>query len=135
MGLVWRLRIRRDARPVAELCLSRNTQLMDESLQWLMAWYLRQCDGEWEHSYGVKLETLDNPGWRLRIALRETPLHGRPFTRIEHGEIAAHLEEWQEVGSWWVVEVNDDMFEANCGPLDLHAVIALFRKWVEAPEL
>jgi len=26
-------------------------------------WYRRQCDGDWEHSYGVKIETLDNPGW------------------------------------------------------------------------
>lgn len=106
---------------------------MDDSLPWLMDWYLRQCDGEWEHVFGVRIETLDNPGWRLSIALRETSLHGRPFARIEHGTLARDLEEWQQAGSWWIAEVNGDIFEANCGPLDLHTVIALFRRWAESP--
>jgi len=33
----------------------------------LQAWYVVQCDGDWEHTYGVKIETLDNPGWMLRV--------------------------------------------------------------------
>ncbi|MFE2849501.1 Imm53 family immunity protein, partial [Streptomyces scopuliridis] len=32
-------------------------------LDWLQNWYTQQCDGDWEHEWGVKIATLDNPGW------------------------------------------------------------------------
>jgi hypothetical protein len=35
---------------------------MGEILPWLQGWYATQCDGDWEHEYGVSIETLDNPG-------------------------------------------------------------------------
>lgn len=38
----------------------------------LERWYASQCNGEWEHSYGVWIDSLDNPGWQVRISLRET---------------------------------------------------------------
>ena len=49
----------------------------------LQAWYIAQCDGAWEHTYGIKIETLDNPGWMLRVDLVETELAGRAFDRVE----------------------------------------------------
>ena len=45
---------------------------------WLEQWYLQQCDGEWEHSFGVTIGTLDNPGWTVRINLQGTPYDGLP---------------------------------------------------------
>lgn len=48
----------------------------DNLLEWLQDWYLQQCDGEWEHFYGVKIETLDNPGWYIEIDLNDTTLAG-----------------------------------------------------------
>ena len=44
--------------------------ISDAALDWLMNWYSAQCDEDWEHQYGVKLETLDNPGWSLIIEYR-----------------------------------------------------------------
>jgi len=38
--------------------------------------YTSQCNGEWEHSYGIHIETLDNPGWRIKIDLRGTRKQG-----------------------------------------------------------
>ena len=35
-------------------------------------WYLQMCDGDWEHSYGVEIKTLDNPGWNVEIDLTGT---------------------------------------------------------------
>jgi hypothetical protein len=49
----------------------------------LQARYIAQCDGAWEHTYGIKIETLDNPGWMLRVDLAETELAGRAFDRVE----------------------------------------------------
>ena len=105
--------------------------MSDDTLTWLMRWYLAECNSDWEHSYGVKIDTLDNPGWTLKIDLRETNLQGRPFGRVEQGEPAGDLEEWQKLGSWWVVDVRGDTFEPSCGPLDLPSVIQLFRGWVD----
>ena len=105
--------------------------MSDDSLMWLMRWYLAECNDDWEHSYGVKIDTLDNPGWTLKIDLRETSFHGRPFTKVERGEPAEDLEEWRSLGSWCVAEVREDQFEAACGPLDLALAIQIFRDWVE----
>lgn len=33
----------------------------------LQNWYKSQCDGIWEHEYGLDISTLDNPGWRVHI--------------------------------------------------------------------
>ena len=26
-----------------------------------------RCDGDWEHQGGIRIETLDNPGWVVRV--------------------------------------------------------------------
>ena len=42
------------------------------SLSALENWYAGQCNGVWEHGCGVRIDTLDNPGWRPhRIAWNE----------------------------------------------------------------
>jgi hypothetical protein len=46
---------------------------------WLQAWYVLQCDGDWEHSEGILFESLDNPGWHIRIPIEETELRNLPF--------------------------------------------------------
>jgi hypothetical protein len=40
-----------------------------ENTAWLAEWYIKNCNGDWEHQYGVKIETLDNPGWHVEIDL------------------------------------------------------------------
>ncbi len=101
-----------------------------DELTWLTRWYSAQCNGDWEHSFGVRIDTLDNPGWTLKIDLADTPLRDRPFVDVAHGEIADDLEEWRTSGSWWICKVRDHCFDAACGPHDLAAVIGVFRGWV-----
>ena len=38
----------------------------------LQDWYLAQCNGDWEHEFGIKIDTLDNPGWSVVIDLLGT---------------------------------------------------------------
>ncbi|RYY22724.1 MAG: hypothetical protein EOP62_22485 [Sphingomonadales bacterium] len=104
-----------------------------DHLSWLMQWYANECNSDWEHSYGIKIDTLDNPGWTCKIDLRDTSWEGVLFEKASHGEPAGDLEEWQKLGSWWVAEVKGGCFEAACGPLDLIDVIRVFRLWVEEP--
>lgn len=42
-----------------------------DPLKGLQDWYCSQCNGDWEHGYGVSIETLDNPGWSLKIELKK----------------------------------------------------------------
>src|SRR5436309_3414527 len=106
--------------------------MSEDNLTWLSQWYVSQCDSDWEHSYGVKIDTLDNPGWSLKIDLTDTEMKGRTFERVEHGTPAGDLKEWQRTGSWWVARVEGATFDVACGPLDLSAAIGAFRRWVEA---
>lgn len=92
-------------------------------LGWLCAWYKEQCNGDWEHSYGVELGTLDNPGWSLRINLAETSWEGRAFAPVE-------IKRTEE--DWLFCKVEQDCFEAACGPLNLPEVVQIFRVFVEA---
>ena len=49
----------------------------------LNEWYQSNCDGDWEHNFGVNIETLDNPGWIVKIDLYYTELEDKPFEEIE----------------------------------------------------
>ncbi|MCX4762195.1 immunity 53 family protein [Streptomyces sp. NBC_01275] len=94
-------------------------------LGWLQRWYEAQCDGDWEHEWGVRIDTLDNPGWSVRIDLEETLLAGRPYEGTE----------FRRSGSdWGMARVSDDVFEASCGPLNLGEVLGLFRVWATSVE-
>ncbi|MFE0420974.1 immunity 53 family protein [Streptomyces sp. NPDC058953] len=89
-------------------------------LDWLQSWYASRCDGDWEHEWGVKIETLDNPGWSVRIDLEETDLADREYpqqqvTRSEHDWVMA-----------WTAE---RAFRIACGPGNLAEALTLFRVW------
>jgi hypothetical protein len=48
----------------------------------LQDWFLSNCDGDWENSSGVKVESLDNPGWMVSLDIFGTPLEGRLLDRV-----------------------------------------------------
>jgi hypothetical protein len=48
----------------------------------LCEWYAEQCDGEWEHGGRIDISTVDNPGWRVKINLRETASAEGVFEKI-----------------------------------------------------
>jgi hypothetical protein len=105
--------------------------MSDDNLQWLGSWYLAQCDNDWEHSYGVTIDTLDNPGWSIKIDLTDTSLQHKTFERVEQGEANGDLDEWHRTGSWWAASLQGATFQVSCGPLDLSTAIGVFRRWVE----
>ena len=92
------------------------------TLTWLQAWYATQCNGDWEHGYGVRIETLDNPGWGLRVDLGGTAWAERPLDRVE-----THRSEHD----WVVVWKDETEFHAATGPLNLGEAVHIFRLWLE----
>jgi hypothetical protein len=101
-----------------------------DHLTWLTRWYAKHCDGYWEHAPRVKIETVDNPGWTLKIDLEETELEGRPFESQRSGEVSEEYDP-TKVASWWVCRVEKSQFYAACGAHDLETIISIFRDWAE----
>jgi hypothetical protein len=55
---------------------------LKKGLNLLENWYRQQCNSDWEHQWGVKIGTLDNPGWTMAISLNETRAEGRIVQRV-----------------------------------------------------
>lgn len=83
-------------------------------------WYRTQCDGDWEHRFGIVIETLDNPGWSVRIDLTGTALEGVAYTQIE--EFGSELD-------WISCKVRRGQWQGHCGPLLLGRVLEEFLDW------
>lgn len=83
----------------------------------LINWYSSQCNGDWEHSYGLKLDTLDNPGWLLTIDLAETKFE---YLKIVKSIIAISDDEWIHF------EITDNQFVGACSTLQLNNLIGKF---------
>jgi len=92
------------------------------ALAWLMRWYLDQCDGDWEHGYGIRIGTLDNPGWSLTVDLKGTKVDGLEFPRLSNN--------YEHDSDWWTCWTENNRFRAAGGPLQLTAMIDTFRTWV-----
>ena len=55
-----------------------------EGIRFIQSWYASNCDGEWEHEYGIRMATSDNPGWYIEIDVSETSLENVLVERMRH---------------------------------------------------
>ncbi len=92
------------------------------TLSRLSRWFQEQCNGEWEHTYGVSIETLDNPGWAVRIDLRELDVKLLQFVPLQ--------EERSEV-NWINCKVEQEAFVAFGGSANLEEIVAIFLDWAD----
>lgn len=93
---------------------------MDSDLEFIQAWYRDQCDGTWEHGCGVKIDTLDNPGWTVTVDLKGTPLERATMDKSSRDN---------GPGDWVLIEVRDTQFRAAGDPSKLAMILAAFREW------
>ena len=85
-------------------------------------WFTARCDGEWEQHYGVRIDSLDNPGWTLEIDLEGTPAQSRCLARtmIQRGE-----------NDWIHYWVERKRFQARVGIGNLDEAIRIFVDWFD----
>lgn len=102
---------------------------MNDNLEWLTHWYAAQCDGVWEHGHVVKIATLDNPGWSVKIDLSDTSLEGQAFEAQSYNLEAPDGDPTQR---WYHCKVTDGRFEGAGGVPDLGSIIGVFRDWVHS---
>ena len=92
-----------------------------DELMWIEKWYESNCDGDWEHSYGVKIETLDNPGWSVKIDTNFTP------QSLVDSDWEMHE---QSNENWFGYKVVNGLYDAAGDPHKLQFILAHFRKLV-----
>lgn len=109
--------------------LARMTDGPQDDLGWLTRWYASQCDGDWEHAYGVEIGTLDNPGWTLTIDLVGTALESAAFETVSCNTEATSGGDPSQ--RWHHCRVEDGRFQGSGGVADLPTIIGVFRAWAE----
>jgi len=93
---------------------------MNDILDWLQNWYISQCDEDWEHQYGVRIDTMDNLGWSLTIDLYSTEIECVEFSKVKIDTEEGWLSCW----------VENQKFEGRCSPDNLKTILQIFKDWV-----
>ena len=91
---------------------------MRETIERLQDWYKLNCNGEWEHSYGYSISTLDNPGWTIKIDLAGTCLEKLDYKREFQNSENKH--------DWFIFKTNNKVLDIACGPDNLNQVLKIF---------
>lgn len=69
----------------------------------------------------IKIYTVDNPGWSIRIDLLETSLENEIFNRLQ-------IERTES--DWLICRVEDHTFMGSGGVFNLDEIIEIFKNWV-----
>lgn len=88
----------------------------------MQKWYRNQCNDEWEHSFGISIDNIDNPGWKVEIDLKDTALQNKILERklIENSET-----------DWYDYKVVNGKYIANGDPDKLELLLETFKDFVE----
>lgn len=86
-------------------------------------WFASNCDGEWEHDFGVRIETTSDPGWLVTIDLEETNLEGKEFKPVKEGS---------SEGSWIDCRVEESKYRGMGDPAKLEEVLKIFVDWAKS---
>src|SRR5438874_9455169 len=92
----------------------------------LQKWFAKHCNGDWEHDFGIQIETLDNPGWRIKINLIGTALEGKAFAPVEQN-VGPSSE--PSATSWMTCYVKDGTWNAAGDAKKLNTMLLTFLDW------
>ena len=101
---------------------------MNSTMNRVQNWYLSNCDGDWEHEFGISIDSLDNPGWWVKIDLRGTGLEHARFSELSYGVAG---EAGIDGNEWLVCKVVDGRFDGAGGPTKLEEILLVFLDWAE----
>lgn len=94
-----------------------------QSLTKLQDWYISNCDGDWEHQCGFKLQTLDNPGWAFTVDLDKTHQEYQSFTEQKIN--------YEHDTQWLIVSKKGSKLTGACGPTELETMLTLVTEWLQ----
>lgn len=92
----------------------------------LQDWYASMCNDDWEHTYGVSISNIDNPGWALKVELKDTYLYDVPFTDVK--------VQRDDENDWMLCKLEQGNFQGYGGLYNLSEMIEVFLKGAEGEE-
>lgn len=93
------------------------------NLSRLQGWYNSMCNDDWEHTYGISITNIDNPGWAFTVELAGTYLYDANFENVKIQR--------EDDNNWVLCRVIDGVFDACGGPLNLDEMLSIFLAWAE----
>lgn len=98
-------------------------------IQRLQSWFSRQCNDEWEHFYGPKIESCDNPGWLVTVTLTGTKLEDVSFSRIADNTDDAGFQ----LGDRWLdCSKTQAVWKGAGDETQLERILCVFLDWAES---
>ena len=91
---------------------------MKETIERIQDWYKIHCNGDWEHRYGYRIETLDNPGWAIKIDLTGTALENLEFKR--------EYQNPENKNDWFHITTKNKVLNIYCGPDNMKPTFEIF---------
>jgi len=85
-----------------------------------MNWFKLNCNGDWEHSNSITIETLDNPGWAFKVDITDTNDEGKTLL----------TKEIISDDNWYDINCDGAIFEAFGDLSKLPFLIEQFRNLV-----
>lgn len=82
----------------------------------LQQWYALHLNGDWEHSFGLQIGTLDNPGWTIKIDLEDTCLQQLAYEQLIDGGTM----------DWLHISVQAGVFNGAGDPSKLEEILRIF---------
>ena len=109
----------------------------------IQKWFQKQCNGEWEHSQGIKIKTCDNPGWWVKINIKGTTLANKPFEMVSCNVPQEFIN--QALGlvkapftcaepsseNWLMCYVKDNEFNGAGESNKLEEILTIFLNWTK----
>ncbi len=99
-----------------------------DALEEIQVWYISQCNGDWEHKYGINITTLDNPGWSFQVDLTDTELDGLEF---KENSYRVGVDADTSGNNWMECKVANNKFIGYGGPEKLEEIIKIFLNWAK----
>ena len=89
-------------------------------------WYKLQCNGVWEHSHGVSIQSCDNPGWWVKVDLTDTSLQNNSFTEISEGVDEKRFA----LGAQWLnCRIENSTWHGAGDETKLERILEIFIRW------
>jgi hypothetical protein len=95
-------------------------------INWIENWYKSQCNDDWEHNFGVKITTIDNPGWEITIDLNSTNLSSLSFPWTLVGDFES---------SWVGYKIENNQFNGASDPQNLSTLLNIFKMLAESKDI
>lgn len=94
--------------------------MISDMLNWIDKWFSSVCNDNWEHGHGIKIETIDNPGWEITIDLNGSNF----FLNSKNWELFGDFDE-----RWLGYKIENNVFNGAGSSLNL--IIYVFKNLIE----